>query len=421
MGKEARLCYTADDFWEICHVRYSGQNSGTPPGLRVCWVGGTRYSNPLEATQGKKWSALSSRLGSEIFVISFACGLRPQVFVHYGRFYLLPALPFALLRYVTFYALAPWLLLWLVARRNVEVVVAHDPYFALTAALVKPIVGWFGRRIVLVVESHADFEEAVFLQRRMPFANVIRRLMRWTARQSLRQADVLRAVSSSTRRQLEDWSPPGLPMHQFLTWTDLDTFTHTEREKRPSETHDLIYAGVLIPRKGVHLLLDAFAPCVHQYPDSHLWIVGSADNPDYAHSLSEQSIRLGLEGRVSFTGRMPQAELAQRMGRCRALILPSSSEGLPRVVVEAMLAAMPVVATCVAGIPDVVQEGVTGFLISPGDSDALTAALQRILSSPDVDEMGESGREFALKLFSTETYLQGYQRVMEDAAGMLGR
>lgn len=389
--------------------------------LNVCWVGGTRYTDPLDATQDKKWRTLRQRLGIEIFVISFSSNWQPRFFAPHAHFYLLPAFPFAFLRYVTMYVLAPLLLLWLVFRRDVRVVVTHDPYFGLIGALVKQIAWVFGKRLVLIIESHADFEVAVFLQRRMPFAGLIRSVMSWGARCSLRRADLLRAVSSNTRQQLQDWSPPGIPLHQFITWTDLDTFNEIRREKLPSQTHDLIYVGVLIPRKGVHFLLDAFTKIAPEYADSHLWLVGSADNPEYAAHLKDQIERLGLSSRVRFTGRLTQAELARYLGRCRALVLPSSSEGLPRVVVEAMLAAMPVVATCVSGIPDVIQDGVNGYLVPPENADTLEIALRKVLQNPDVDDMGAQGRAFAAKYFSTDAYMEGYRRLFEDAAAILKR
>lgn len=384
--------------------------------LSICWIGGTRYTNPLDATQDKKWRLLRKRLESKIFVISFARGIRPQYFAPHANFYLLSALPFALLRYTTMYMVCPLLLLWLIARRRVRIIIAHDPYFGLIGAVAKRVARLFGVRVALVIESHADFE-AVFLQRNMPFATMLRRIMHWAARQSLRQADALRAVSSNTRAQLAEWSPKPLYIHQFLTWTDLDTFTHVIREKRPSQSPNLIYVGVLIPRKGVHLLLDAFAGVVDEFPESHLWLVGSADNPQYAANLVEQAKRLGIAERVTFVGHLPQSELASYLGSSRALVLPSSSEGLPRVVIEAMLSAVPVVATNVSGIPDVIRDGVNGYLVPPDDVPALEKALRTVLQMPsaDIDRMGKAGHDDARNTFSTETYMAGYMLLISAA------
>ncbi len=389
--------------------------------MHICWVGGTRYTDPLDATQDKKWRTLHERLGIEIFVISFSSDWHPRYFAPHARFYLLPALPIALLRYATMYMLAPLLLLWLVFAHGVRVIVAHDPYFGLIGALVKQIARVFGKRLILIIESHADFEVAVFLQRRMPFAGAIQQVMNRVARYSLRHANLLRAVSSNTRQQLQDWSPPRIPLHKFITWTDLDTFKNIQREKLPSQTHDLVYVGVLIPRKGIHFLLDAFAKIAPEYADSHLWLVGSADNPQYTSQLKAQVERLGLLNRVTFVGRVAQAELAGYLGRCRAMVLPSSSEGLPRVVVEAMLAAMPVVATHVSGIPDVIQDGINGYLVPPENADALETALRKVMQNPDVDSMGAEGRDFAAQYFSTDVYMEGYRRLFEDAAAILAR
>ena len=79
----------------------------TAQGLRVCWVDTMRYSRPLDTSQAHKWQRLTQDLDVEIVVTSFAPGLRPRRFDEYAHFYLWPALPLAMLRYLTAYLVAP--------------------------------------------------------------------------------------------------------------------------------------------------------------------------------------------------------------------------------------------------------------------------------------------------------------------------
>jgi glycosyltransferase involved in cell wall biosynthesis len=94
-------------------------------------------------------------------------------------------------------------------------------------------------------------------------------------------------------------------------------------------------------------------------------------------------------------------------------VLPSYSEGLPRVIYEAMAAGLPVVASSVSGIPEIVQESVTGFLVQPGDENALAERMQWVLRHPiDAREMGRRAHDCADRAFSTEAYVGAYHRML---------
>ena len=96
------------------------------------------------------------------------------------------------------------------------------------------------------------------------------------------------------------------------------------------------------------------------------------------------------------------------MARARLLVLPSYSEGLPKVLIEAMLCGTPVLASAVDGIPEIVEDGVSGWLVPPGDVNALADKLLHAFREADVDRMGENAREFATRFFSTGTYVKHY-------------
>ncbi|MBI5671081.1 MAG: glycosyltransferase [Chloroflexi bacterium] len=383
-------------------------------GLGVCWIGNMRYTNPLSLTDDKKWRLLGS-LGLRMYVVGFAVGLQPRAFARHARFYLLPELPAAPLRYLEFFLIVPLLALWLVFRRNIRVIVATSPFEGAIGALVKNVARLVGRRVALVVESHGDFELAVFQQRRVRFTRVYTLLMSRLARYGLRHADVLRAVSGSTRRQLEAWTPAQKPLHQFMTWSDFGTFSGLRRELPVSAAQTVLYAGTLIPRKGVHVLIEAFARAAGDGP-AELWLVGKAENFEYTRQLQAQVERCGLAGRVKFIGAVSQTELADYMGRARALVLVSQSEGLPRVVIEAMMTGLVVIASHVSGIPEVIEHGSTGYLVPPDDVEALAAVLRQVLLDPHADVIGARAQAYARQFFSEAAYVEGYQRLLAQAA-----
>jgi len=263
---------------------------------------------------------LLSELG-EMFVIGFS-----QICVHEG----LPSMPISIC-FPSFHCLScvtlPCLPLvqplpfWLILRHGVRILVAQSPYEGFAAAVAKVLARLVGFQVVLIVENHGDFEVSLFLQRRVRCQNLYRWLMRRTARFALQHADLLRAVSNSTRKQLETWSP-GKPIVQFPTWTDIEVFLKAGEGDGVREPV-VLYAGVLTPLKGVHHLLHAFAKVAQEFPEVRLEIVGRDENSEYAEELRQEVFRLRLNGRVSFVGEVPQVELANRMRRSRVFVLPT--------------------------------------------------------------------------------------------------
>lgn len=388
-------------------------------GLGVCWLGNMRYTQPLSLTDDRKWRLLAG-LGMRMYIIGFSADRRPRQFTCHARFYLLPELPLAPLRYLEFVLIAPLLMLWLVFRRNVRVLVASSPYEGALGALVKQAARLVGRRVALVVESHGDYEVSVFMQRQVRLAGLYRWLMRRAVAVAFYHADAFRAISGMTARQLQP-HVRGRPFQQFMTWTDAAVFRDTPREIPITHTQDVVYAGVLIPRKGVHVLLEAFAAIAEDVPNATLWLVGKAENTEYAAQLAEQAQRLELAGRVQFVGAVPQRELAAYFGRCRVKVLPSLSEGLGRVLLEAMLCGTPCIGSRVDGIPDLVKDGITGYLVPPEDPAALSQALLKALTDPDPDAMSDRARTFARSFFSETAYVEGYERLLSQAAARVIR
>lgn len=380
--------------------------------IKVAFLGSARYPKALDPTSAKKFQLLA-QLG-EIHVIGFSQDFRPHRFNEHARFYLLPQLPLPIMRYMEIFVLGPLLALSLIFRRGINILVAQSPCEGFAAALAKTIAGCFGRKVALVVESHGDFEASLFLQRRIVCPSLYRLLMRHAALFTLKHADVMRAVSDSTRVQLERWVQ-GKPLVQFPTWTDIEVFLESGTQEGEND-QAIIYVGVLIPRKGVHFLLEAFAQVSAEFPEAKLWIIGKPENGDYAQSLKSQAEKVGLNGRVAFQDHLPQRDLARYMARAQALVFPTLSEGLPRVVMEAMATGTPVIASAVSGIPEVVDHGQTGFLVPPGDIQALTERIRWVFTHPDdARQMGPRARAAAQQFFSPHTYLQGYNSLLQHA------
>jgi glycosyltransferase involved in cell wall biosynthesis len=240
--------------------------------------------------------------------------------------------------------------------------------------------------------------------------------MRLAANFALKNADALRTISDSTRRQLENWMP-GRPIVQFPAWTDMDAFLSADVNADPL-SQNILYTGVLIPRKGVHHLIDAFAETAKDFPQANLVIIGHDEHRTYTAELKNRVVRLGLEDRVRFLPPMPQEELATWMHGAVAFVLPSISEGLGRVIFEAMASGTPVIGSSVGGIPDMIEDGITGFLVPPGDALSLANKIHWLLENrAEAEAMGKRARVAAEQIFSTGKYIGGFRELLAIAQG----
>lgn len=152
----------------------------------------------------------------------------------------------------------------------------------------------------------------------------------------------------------------------------------------------IICVGRLSPEKGYFGLLDALAAIATADGEFQLVIVG--DGPQMA-AVQTQAAELGLADHIRFAGALPEVETLGEIARADVLVLPSLMEGLPVVLMEAMAMGRPVLASRVAGIPELVEEKRSGYLFTPSDWDDLAQGLAALLSCrDDWQEMGRIGR-----------------------------
>jgi glycosyltransferase involved in cell wall biosynthesis len=134
----------------------------------------------------------------------------------------------------------------------------------------------------------------------------------------------------------------------------------------------------LAPEKGIPVLLEAFAPLAHERPDLQLVIVGDGRERGELERLAQ---RLHIEHAVEFLGYQDAVESI--LVTLDLFVLPSLTEGIPLALLEAMGAGLPAVATAVGGVPEVIENGVSGVLVPPNDPLALRTAISSLLEHPD--------------------------------------
>jgi glycosyltransferase involved in cell wall biosynthesis len=226
-------------------------------------------------------------------------------------------------------------------------------------------------------------------------------------REFLRTCDAVIVNSNSTSRKASEL---GIELPILVAYPGCDRVAPPPdfRRQLPETLINLLFVGILIPRKGVHILLDALQELPH-YP-WQLRIAGDQTlDVRYIESLREKALRLG--NRVQFLGRVSPKELSQIYLASDLFILPSYFEGYGIVVAEAVLHLLPTIASRVGGIPEIVRDGKEGILVPPGDKSALKQALQDFLEHPE--HLGPFIEACALRRASLPTW-QEAGKLVED-------
>ncbi|MGH9931874.1 MAG: glycosyltransferase family 4 protein, partial [Pyrinomonadaceae bacterium] len=200
------------------------------------------------------------------------------------------------------------------------------------------------------------------------------------------------AISEYGRSQLFRWTNPA-------DWTKIHIvrcgvqFDGGNKTSKPVIGRRLVCVGRLSIEKGHLILVEAIARLAAE-PAFEVVLVG--DGP-LRRQIEARADALGIGDRLKILGWMSADKVNEQISRSRALVLPSFAEGLPVVLMEAFALERPVIATAIAGIPELVEHGVSGWLIPAGAIDALFEAMREVLSA-DVSRLNEMGRAGAARV-----------------------
>ena len=233
---------------------------------------------------------------------------------------------------------------------------------------------------------------------------------RWRLDEKIARARLVVAISHFCRSQLMLFSDPAHWDKISIVHCGVDPARY--RREAEARAQKILFVGRLDPVKGGPLLLEAFGRIREKHPEATLDIIG--DGPERPR-LEARARAPGQA--VTFHGYQSQDEVARHLSQSDMLVLPSFAEGVPVVLMEAMASRIPVIASRVAGISELVEDGVSGFLVPPGDTDSLTDRRDRLLSDPALcGQMGEVGRAKVEAEFSSATEAAKLARLLATAS-----
>lgn len=335
---------------------------------RALFAGRTRYAAPLAATQARKFEAVGRALDYRVVGTAGSRGSAPP------RFALVRPFPIRALDGAAFYLRLPFVLARELRGFRPDAVIAQSPYEGLAALAARRLAR---SHAPVIVEVHGDWRTAARLYG-SPLRAALAPAADRAATLAVRRADAVRTVSGFTSGLVRGLGVE--PAAVFHTYTEIGAFLADEPQPLPAQPR-FAFVGVLERYKNVDGLAAAWRLAAPRLPGVTLELVGIGRLVETVESLARD-----VPAQTVWHRRLEPAAVATLLDRSTALVLPSFSEGLPRVALEALARGRPVIGSRAGGIPDAVVDGENGLLVPPGDADALAAALVRLASDRELAE-----------------------------------
>ncbi len=176
----------------------------------------------------------------------------------------------------------------------------------------------------------------------------------------------------------------------------------------------ILFIGGNMQRKGLPTLLEAAPAILAAIPQAEFWVIGK----DRMESgLQELGTKLGVSEHFKFWGHQPHQEIPKFLSKSAVFVLPSLTEAFGIVLLEAMAAGVPVVGTCVGGIPEIIDHGTNGLLVEPNNPQELAKAVIQILSDPELASQFQQAGLNTVEKFRAADVMSCNYRVFETVLG----
>ena len=264
--------------------------------------------------------------------------------------------------YQLFYFLEAGIVAWQMKRRNLKHLHNHFANSSGNVTLLASMLGGFSCSFTL----HGP---AIFFEPKL-----------WHLDRKIKEALFISCISYYCRSQAMVFAPMEYwdKMHVIHCGIDPDLFNLVSHQ---GQARQLLFIGRLASVKGLPILLESLAQLKPNYPDLCLTVIGDGPEKDYLQQMVKE---LNIENQVKFVGYQSQESVRNYLQQTEIFVLSSFAEGLPVVLMEAMAAGVPVIATQIAGVSELVDNGVNGYLVPPGNVAALTEKIEKLIVSPEL-------------------------------------
>ena len=202
----------------------------------------------------------------------------------------------------------------------------------------------------------------------------------------------------------------GVDISRFKN-TDASQIAKTKQALRlPLDSKVIITVAVLREPKGIQFMIEALPAILEQFPDVHYLIVGDGE---YGAALSDLATVLDIKKHITFAGH--RTDIPDLLACCDIFVLPTLKDALPTVLIEALAAERPIVASDVGGVPEIIENGVNGLLVAPGDPSQLAdACLQLLKDNELMSQIVLAGSKTVRQRFNIDSQIEQLSRMYQE-------
>lgn len=371
----------------------------------VLFIAPTTYQLPLTENLKKKFITLS-----EVCNVSVLAFANSKTFLNetYGNFYLNKKIKNRLINYFRIIQISIFTTHKIIKKENIDIVCFQDPVSSFFSILFLKV-----RRaeVKIIVETHGDFIETLSLEKNLVLPRLYKKLFYIMAKYSIGKSNIIRAVSSSTEKQVLDIDS-SKSVVRFPAWIDFKDFQNIEPKPLSKDKFNILFIGSVTDRKKPHMIIEA----IQRINDKsyNLSIVGPAPNEKYFKELKDLIDKSDLQNQVSLIGPVDRESVKDYYSTSNLMILPSISEGLARVIFESQVAMCPVLVTDAPGMSDIVIDGQTGYVFESNNLDSLSLKIEYIKNNyEEASLVAKNAKGFILSNYSEDNFKFSFKKLFD--------
>ena len=371
---------------------------------KVLFISPTVYSNPITKDIQKKFQSLSKVCNPTVFAFSeekFNSVVEGVETIfnkkNKNRFF-----NYLKIIFLFFFEIPK-----IVKNQNIEIVCLQDPitgFFTIFSLKIRKL------PVKIVVETHGDFINTIGLEKNLLIPKFYTLIFSYLAKYSIKNADLIRSISDFTEKQALNFGYQGLFV-RFPAWINIDNYLNADTKRLSTGTFKIIFVGSVTERKNPKIIIESLETIDE---DISLEIIGQTPNLKYLKELNKLIASSKHAKSITMTPFIKAEELILKYSSANLFILPSKSEGLGRVIIEAQSTACPVLVSSNTGMTDLIIENETGYIFENNNKNDLTKKIQYIIDNYESAlQIGLNSKDFVKENQSVANFEFGYKKLID--------
>ncbi len=371
---------------------------------KVLFISPTVYSNPITKDIQKKFQSLSKVCNPTVFAFSeekFNSVVEGVETIfnkkNKNRFF-----NYLKIIFLFFFEIPK-----IVKDQNIEIVCLQDPitgFFTIFSLKIRKL------PVKIVVETHGDFINTIGLEKNLLIPKLYTLIFSYLAKYSIKNADLIRSISDFTEKQALNFGYQGLFV-RFPAWINIDNYLNADTKRLSTDTFKIIFVGSVTERKNPKIIIESLETIDE---DISLEIIGQTPNLKYLKELNKLVASSKHAKSITMTPFIKAEELILKYSSANLFILPSKSEGLGRVIIEAQSTACPVLVSSNTGMTDLIIENETGYIFENNNKNDLTKKIQYIIDNYESAlQIGLNSKDFVKENQSVTNFEFGYKKLID--------